>query len=645
MNDVRSVGPPPLASAYLDFEQIPENNTSMRISFGKLVKLKKNADGSVPSRRGSSEHARRITKLASFRSELIRHRNMLLWQNRKNYKAYTRKVNFDSNELERVKNSTYGKKYATNRWGSVVLSDKEIAARFFVEADKRLNCVNTNVRLAVLDDLAVIDDYIERYKKVDRSVPLGGIQGNESRFFTDASQIPKSDSYRRSTYVGPPILRPVLNMLPTSACANEEIDELIGLQSYERQMTAFDNKQYNRTSLRIGEDVRCGGSCDSNGNKKVFSSTSYDNVPIYLLPSRYVGKNTKIMIQARNGNSKSKLITNENGNAMVLRLRNRLLKRLYRNGVDLTADTGQSFLVVPGLTGEASTFSFQSTSNSNLYLRHRNFVMRCESGSGDLFQKDATFRVVGRKMFSVNYPNHFIETRGEKLLITTTSKAGETNFFVFRPVRRFPKFVKHKGPLKIRIPVQIFQHHNFTGKRTDLGVGRYDVNALIAKGAKNDDISSLVVARGYRAVLYIDWNLRGKSAIFTEGRYRLADMEKMGIRNDSVSSIAVEVDTPQIVKTNIAVSGEESFVVAAHVDYHQKNGYSKNFIGIEAGDAKSLKPGDKFCLKGEEFVVDYKSTRAVNGVIVVNIKSELLSKNVTAMPGDVARSGGLCRRN
>lgn len=632
------VGPPPLVSEYLDFEQQPENNTSRRLSFGKLVKLKKNADGSVPSRIGSSEHARRITKLTSFRNALLKHKRMLVRQNMKKFTAYERKVNFDRNELERVKNSTYGRKYATNRWGSVVLSDEEIAARFFVEAQKRVNCVNTNIWLAVLDDVAVIDDYIERYKKVNGSVSLDTIRGKESQIFTDASQIPNSDSYRRSTYVGLPILRPVLNMLPTSACANEEIDELIGLQSYESQMNQFDNKEFDRESLAIGEQVRCGGRCDSNGNKRydTVARGASNYVPKYLSASRYVGTNKKIKIQARNGNNKWKLITDVNGDAIVSAAR--------------SAFTKQSFRVVPGLTGEESTFSFQSASNSNFYLRHRNFVMRCESGSGDLFQKDATFRVVGSRMFSVNYPNHFIETRGEKVVITTTSKAGETNLFYFQQTYSISannilkKF--RRTPPKYDIAVQIFQHHNFTGKRTDLGVGRYDTRALIAKGAKSDDVSSIIVKPGYRAILYIDWNLKGKSAVFKAGRYRLADMIAKGIPNDSVSSIAVEFDQPQPnVKTNIAVPNEESFVVAAHVDYHQKNGYSKNFIGIEAGDAKSLKLGDKFCLKGEEFVVDYKSTRAVNGVIVVNLKSELLSKNVTAMPGDVARSGGLCRRN
>ncbi len=49
-----------------------------------------------------------------------------------------------------------------------------------------------------------------------------------------------------------------------------------------------------------------------------------------------------------------------------------------------------SFRRVTGLAGH-STYSYQMWSNSSKYLRHYNFVLRADSGSGSLFQADASF--------------------------------------------------------------------------------------------------------------------------------------------------------------------------------------------------------------------------------------------------------------
>jgi len=93
------------------------------------------------------------------------------------------------------------------------------------------------------------------------------------------------------------------------------------------------------------------------------------------------------------------------------------LARIDRIGPGSSASEKASarFRVRKGL-GSSSCFSFASASSPQLFLRHRDFVLRLEARDGGrLFDEDATFCPVpardGVVLRSLNYPDHFLAVR------------------------------------------------------------------------------------------------------------------------------------------------------------------------------------------------------------------------------------------
>jgi hypothetical protein len=84
--------------------------------------------------------------------------------------------------------------------------------------------------------------------------------------------------------------------------------------------------------------------------------------------------------------------------------------------------------------------------------------------------------------------------------------------------------------------IVVYQHCNYSGYAITLGVGNYTLTNLISRGIKNDDLSSLQVASGYKATLYWDDNYNGSSIVKTSD---VSCMVGDGW-NDKVSSIKVE---------------------------------------------------------------------------------------------------------
>ena len=94
--------------------------------------------------------------------------------------------------------------------------------------------------------------------------------------------------------------------------------------------------------------------------------------------------------------------------------------------VKIEEGAGSAFRVVPGLTGEKGTVSFEDAARPGRYLRHAGYAMRCHSSShGGPFALDATFRprpaLTGEPGFvsyeSVNFPSRYISHRGFHLRI------------------------------------------------------------------------------------------------------------------------------------------------------------------------------------------------------------------------------------
>jgi hypothetical protein len=98
--------------------------------------------------------------------------------------------------------------------------------------------------------------------------------------------------------------------------------------------------------------------------------------------------------------------------------------------------------------------------------------------------------------------------------------------------RSFPFTYSTPGPTA----VTVYQDINHGGYAAALPVGRYTLSALSAQGVRNDDITSLKVASGYRVTLYADDNFIGATLTKTADDASLVDDNW----NDAASSIVVE---------------------------------------------------------------------------------------------------------
>ena len=79
-----------------------------------------------------------------------------------------------------------------------------------------------------------------------------------------------------------------------------------------------------------------------------------------------------------------------------------------------------------------------------------------------------------------------------------------------------------------------YENSNYSGWSGALSEGRYDYGTMISKGIKNDQISSIKVADGYKVTLYNDAGFAGsKKTLFT-------DASGLGDFNDKTSAIVIE---------------------------------------------------------------------------------------------------------
>ena len=84
----------------------------------------------------------------------------------------------------------------------------------------------------------------------------------------------------------------------------------------------------------------------------------------------------------------------------------------------------------------------------------------------------------------------------------------------------------------------LYQHCNYTGWSAGFNsTGSFDLNAIVARGGRNDDASSIRIAPGYEAVIYNDWNFTGSSVIAGGDTACLSNF------NDLASSIVIRQKT------------------------------------------------------------------------------------------------------
>lgn len=91
------------------------------------------------------------------------------------------------------------------------------------------------------------------------------------------------------------------------------------------------------------------------------------------------------------------------------------------------------------------------------------------------------------------------------------------------------------GDSAVSKPKAVFyEHNNYSGWSVSLEEGRYDYNAMVSAGIKNDELSSVKVPDGYRVILYKDMGFSGGAKTL------LQDTSDLGEFNEKTSAIVIE---------------------------------------------------------------------------------------------------------
>ncbi len=121
---------------------------------------------------------------------------------------------------------------------------------------------------------------------------------------------------------------------------------------------------------------------------------------------------------------------------------------------------------------------------------------------------------------------------------TVNINAGTYNLGVFAKTAgwnfNWIEVVSNGGGSSTGSVATLYQHCNYGGWSAGFdATGSYDMNAIIAKGGKNDDASSLRIAPGYEAVIFQDWNFTGASVVIGGDNACISNF------NDQTSSIII----------------------------------------------------------------------------------------------------------
>ena len=112
--------------------------------------------------------------------------------------------------------------------------------------------------------------------------------------------------------------------------------------------------------------------------------------------------------------------------------------------------------------------------------------------------------------------------------------------------------------------VTLWEHCNFTGWSVGLDVGSYNMAALQSRGAPNDRTSSIQVAPGYEAVLYMNDNFTGQSITVTANDGCL--------NNEGFNDVLTSIVVRQATTNNLVWADEFDSINAANWTFETGGG-------------------------------------------------------------------------
>lgn len=135
-----------------------------------------------------------------------------------------------------------------------------------------------------------------------------------------------------------------------------------------------------------------------------------------------------------------------------------------------------------------------------------------------------------KKWASAPWWTNHIHIPGFTALMATNETYVQENVVMFCPSSQSPSVCHAVG----------YQHARFLGWAVDFPEGAYNMNAMMERGAPNDDMSSVkVYGENCVATLYQHWDFTGWAFDYPEGWYDFRAFLQQGARNDQVSSIFV----------------------------------------------------------------------------------------------------------
>lgn len=130
-----------------------------------------------------------------------------------------------------------------------------------------------------------------------------------------------------------------------------------------------------------------------------------------------------------------------------------------------------------------------------------------------------------------------------------------------------------------RPTVTLYEDCGYRGRSVTVGAGRYSLTALMAKGMKNDDVSSIRVSPGAQALLFEHSRQRGRMVDLTSDTSCLVGLDF----NDTLSSLMVTSNDFVMERNTQCVNNDFGTGIVANVSWYRPetiefNAQKKEFV-------------------------------------------------------------------
>ena len=330
--------------------------------------------------------------------------------------------------------------------------------------------------------------------------------------------------------------------------------EKLGDETSSAKATFYENSNYSGWSVALSEGRYDYGTMISKGikNDQISSVKVADGYKVTLYNDAGFAGSKKTLFTDASGlgdfNDKTSAIVIEKVEKADFNNSNAYITSIA-NGQVVCAENGGSETIVANRSscgGAWETFQIVNNDDGTVSLKsiaNGKYVCAVVDEQNQLLPRSSSasdwekFEIVeiqnGEYALKARANNKYVKAdldNGGKLVASSDSVAGAWEAFKITKTGE-SSGLTYSGSEK---KAEFYLDSDYNGTKVSLSAGKYDYNAMVSAGIKNDALSSVKVPDGYRVTLYNDAGFQGGAKVL------LQDTSNLGGFNDKTSSIIIE---------------------------------------------------------------------------------------------------------